>query len=372
MEITMKIELMIYVYIAICVSMIAFNIVYVFILKSKNKRLISGSKFFSKEIYAQFQDLYNGKEVSREHKNMLFKKLKKTYNLTAFDKAMEMLYNDDKQTSIKYIKSICPVFNDLAIDYRKRNAIICAYFPYIVAKYKLLENDDNNSLLESMFELLGSNELYARENALSAIYTLGDTELAIRALKKIDKNLSFHHPKLLCDGLMDFSGDRDKLGSSLIEILSTFSEKMQLNILNFLRFAGVRNDGKMLKILCDDGIDQELRFSAIRYFEKFYNEEAKEIIKEFAKGIKHLPWQYQAIATSALKTYPDEETDAILKKNLSSSNWYIRLNSAKVCEELGYTYTELINIFDGDDRYAREILRYRLDRREAEEKAVLK
>ena len=39
-------------------------------------------------------------------------------------------------------------------------------------------------------------------------------------------------------------------------------------------------------------------------------------------------------------------------------------------EEYGYTYHDLINVFDGNDRYAREIMRYRLDRRKAESEAV--
>lgn len=40
----MKIEIMIYTYIAICVSMILYNIIYVFILKHRERALISDSK----------------------------------------------------------------------------------------------------------------------------------------------------------------------------------------------------------------------------------------------------------------------------------------------------------------------------------------
>ena len=57
-------------------------------------------------------------------------------------------------------------------------------------------------------------------------------------------------------------------------------------------------------------------------------------------------------------------------ENLSSSNWHIRQNSAISLEKLGYTYQDLISVFDGDDRYAREIMRYRLDKRNAESEAM--
>ena len=44
--------------------------------------------------------------------------------------------------------------------------------------------------------------------------------------------------------------------------------------------------------------------------------------------------------------------------------------TSQMLEKLGYTYHDLINVFDGNDRYAREIMRYRLDKRNAEKKAV--
>jgi len=42
----MKIEIMIYVYIAICISMILYNIIYVFILKHRESALDSNSGKF--------------------------------------------------------------------------------------------------------------------------------------------------------------------------------------------------------------------------------------------------------------------------------------------------------------------------------------
>ena len=106
------------------------------------------------------------------------------------------------------------------------------------------------------------------------------------------------------------------------------------------------------------------------YFEKFPNTDAKQIIRAFAENKENRIWEYQAIASSALKSYPGDVTFRILAHNLSSSNWHIRQNSAISLEKLGYTYHDLISVFDGDDRYAREIMRYRLDRRCAESEAM--
>lgn len=365
----MKVEIMIYIYIAICISMIAFNIVYVFILRNREKNLSSGTEHYKRQISQQIARMQNGYAVESEHKEMLSARLKKTAELTAFDKAMETFFQTDAEAAQAYIRETLPVFNALVEKYQKRDEIIVAYFPHIIGKYKILDTE-NPAMMQMMYNLLKSENVYCRENALSAIYASGRVECVVTSIKIIDQNKSFHHPKLICDGLIEFAGDKQRLAQLLLECFDGFTIEMQLNILNFIRFVGLRFDDVMLNLLLNEKKNQELHFSAIRYFEKFYCEGAREIIQRFAEGNPKLPWQYQAISVSTLRNYPDAITEEILKKNLSSSNWYVRLNSAKVCEDLGYTYTELIDIFDGDDRYAREILRYRLDRRAAEEMAV--
>lgn len=362
---------MIYIYIAICVSMIIFNCVYVFILKRRDKMLFKDTTYFKSLIEKELDSLHKGKDISPEHKEFLFKKLKWTEKLTAFDKCIDYFYDIDSEGIREYLKRIYSVFDRLASEYKNRDTIKTAYFPYIVSKYNILKGDVKDNIIKTMFELLHSPDVYARENALMAVYSAKNVDFAIDALKIIDRQGYFHHPKLVCDGLLRFDGDKTLLCEKLFEMFDLFSLEMQINILNYIRFSGINCDNQLLEILKDKTRNQELHFSAIRYFEKYPNEEARPIIQSFAENSDNLVWQYQAISSSALKGYPDSKTSEILKRNLSSSNWYVRLNSAKSCEALGYTYGELINIFDGDDRYAREIIRYRLDRRNAE-KAVAK
>ena len=156
----------------------------------------------------------------------------------------------------------------------------------------------------------------------------------------------------------------------LFESFNAYSTGMQLNILNYFRFGNIRCDKEMLELLSNEKADSELRFAAIRYFEKFPIKEAESSIWAIAENLEGRTWEYQAIASSALKSYPGDVTFRILVENLSSSNWHIRQNSAISLEKLGYTYHDLINVFDGNDRYAREIMRYRLDKRNAEKEAV--
>ena len=76
-------------------------------------------------------------------------------------------------------------------------------------------------------------------------------------------------------------------------------------------------------------------------------------------------WEYAAIASSALASYSHPDTIEALKNNLQSSNWYVRFNASSSLEALGVSDHDVAEIFSGSDRYAREMLRYRLEQRDA-------
>ena len=358
---------MIYVYIAICVSMILYNIVYVFILNHREKALASNSQKLEKIICGQIDIIKNGGQVLQNHIKYLCKKLNRTAGITAFDKALESVFRKEPEMAQKYLAETFSVFEYLTHRYICKDTLKIAYFPYILHKYNILNHYESERVLDALLELLRSLNVYCRENTLKALYSMQRADVVRRALKVIDTNLSFHHPKLISDGLMFYKGDRDELKKTLFTYFNDYSVQMRVNILNYFRFAGIRCDGEMLELLKNEKENNEIRFCAIRYFEKFPNDDAKPVIYEIAENEAGRTWEYQAIGSSALKSYPDDVTFRILVKNLSNSNWYIRQNSAISLEKLGYNYHDLINVFDGPDRYAREIMRYRLDRRNAKE-----
>ncbi|MBR5808942.1 MAG: hypothetical protein IKY39_02390 [Clostridia bacterium] len=366
----MKIEIMIYVYIAICISMIAYNIIYIFILRHRERALASNSQRLEEILNKQIDILKNDGKISDEHKDYLCRELDKTAGITAFDKALEKIYENEPELCERYLVETFSVFEVLTHRYISKDTLKIAYFPYILHKYKILKHYESERLIGSLLELLRSVNVYCRENTLKAIYSMQRPELVVSALKIIDKNLSFHHPKLICDGLFEYKGDKQILKEKLLQNFSEFSIQMRVNILNFFRFSSIRCDDEMMFILKNEKENNELRFSAIRYFEKFPSDDARPVLENLAENLEGRPWEYQAISTSALKSYPGDVTFRILVKNLSNHNWHVRQNSAISCERLGYSYYDLINVFDGEDRYAREMMRYHLDKRSAEDKAV--
>lgn len=121
----------------------------------------------------------------------------------------------------------------------------------------------------------------------------------------------------------------------------------------------------MIQLLAGSLRDDEIRFSCIRYFGKYPYEPAYPILLSFADCPQDQRWEYAAIAATALASYPGEHTVEVLKKALNSSNWYIRFNAAQSLERFQLTYLELSDVMESGDRYAREILQYRMDMKDA-------
>jgi len=72
-------------------------------------------------------------------------------------------------------------------------------------------------------------------------------------------------------------------------------------------------------------------------------------------------WEYKAIAATALAKYKSQQVIDVLKEALKSDNWYIRFNASESLVAQNIGYMELIDIYNGTDRYAREILEYKME-----------
>lgn len=357
----MKVEIMIYVYLAVCVGMIVFNVVSAVLARARDKKILKMSKNFNERVAdeLQYMELYGC--IHKNHKKYLSKKLKSIGNMRSFDIMLESKYAEDPDTVQKYLHELNSVFIALTISYCKKDSIEAAFLPYIVRKYRILQGRPFHAMLDMMYLLLTEPSIYCRENAMQAIYTTGDSSSVIKALKIIDNPNRFYHSKLLTDGLMNFDGNIIKLNDALWEEFENFSPQMQLTILNYFRFSSGKHCERMLELMTDESRDDEIRFACIRYFGKYYFERAYPYLLQYSDCGTDLRWEYSAIASSALSIYPSEKTIERLKANLYHSNWYIRFNSSQALEKLGLTYIDLIDIVEGRDRYASEILRYRFD-----------
>lgn len=361
----MNVETLIYAYLAVCTSMILFNCVCIFVFRGRDASIQRRSTRLEYQIMRQIQRIEDGDLVEESHREYLRKRLVRTSSLMVLDETLDRMLTRDKETVWRYVREIRTVFSYLAFGNHYRTTIKLTYFAYVVKKYRIVEGRSVDPIIEVMLELLHEPGLYCRENALQAIYSTGDCALVLRAMHIVDKNERFHHAKLLTDGLLTFRGDQKALAEELWAEFPSFSAQMRVVIMDYIRFSGLDMREEVLALLADDRQDDELRFACIRYFGRYPYEPANPILLAFAEEPQKRRWEYAAIAVTALAAYPGEHSVEVLKKSLHSSNWYVRFNAAKSLETFSLSYVELCDVLDGNDRYAREILQYRMDMRNA-------
>ncbi|MBQ9134372.1 MAG: hypothetical protein IJX64_07555 [Clostridia bacterium] len=360
----MKVEMLIYAYLAVCAAMIVFNIACIFVFRHKDKKLDDRSSAFTDKVRKQTAT----DEITEAHRKYLCKKLRHVNHLMAFDKTLEALYIEDPQKIKAYVEKLSAVFIYLTFVYRKKNKLQMAYFPYIIKKYQLFRGYNISIVTDVMLDLVREPALYCRENALQALYSIGDADSVIEALCILDVGAYYHHPKMITDGLLSFCGDREKLADKLWDKLPTFSERMQVSVLDYFRFCSGEYCEPILRLLASGDLGDEATYSCIRYFGKYAYEPALPQLLRFAEITDENRWEYTAITATALAIYPCRETEAILRSMLHSRNWYVRFNASQSLERQGLEYTDLVDIFEGDDRYAGEIMRYRFDQKKMREK----
>lgn len=367
----MHIETLIYAYLTICMSMIVFNCVCIFVFRRQERLLEYRSEDLAKQITEQICQIQDGGQVSEAHILFLRKKLRHIGNLMAFDETFEKLVEEQPEAVQRYIDEIRPVFTWVAEKNYYKTSMQLAYFAYVIRKYHILLGNASPQIVGIMMKLLKEPSLYCRENALQAIYSIGDCGYVLEALHQLDKSGYFHHGKLLTDGLLTFTGEHSQLMKKLWQQFDSFSVSMQTSILDYIRFCGGKMQDELLLLLTDEGREDELRFSCIRYFGKYPDSRAYPFLLSFMKHSEEHRWEYAAISATALASYPGERTILVLKKAMSNANWYIRFNAAKSLERFQLTYQDLGDVMDSGDRYAREILQYRLDVRQAQKQEVM-
>lgn len=367
----MNVENMIYAYLAICFAMIVFNTVCIFVFRRREKRITKRSQHLEERVERQIEQMVDGGEPDEGHKNYLARHLRKAGNLLAFDETLDRLGQQKPEAVDAYLDAIYPVFVQLMMEYNRKDEVLVAFYLHILEKHHVLYGKPVGLIHEVVQTLIHSPGIYCRGNALQAVLSGGNADSVVTALAALDEGGHYYNSKIISDSLLTFPGDASSLDRRLWERLDRFSLPMQVAILNYFRFRSDEHRERMLALLTDETRDDEVRFSAIRYFGKYADPRVHPLLMNFADPALAARWEYTAVACAALGIYPGKHTVDLLKTNLHSSNWYIRFNAAQSLETIGFDYVDMADIFEGSDRFAREMLQYRMDKRREKQEAVL-
>ena len=360
------VEFLVYLYMVVCVSMIGFNLVTIFIQRRRDQREEHRSQKLEREIRETVVLLRQGDSLPPQMFRHLTRKLSRVEWLIAFNDAISNLQETDPESAARFLQACHPVFIQLCMAYRKKESTQQAYLAWTLSRYQIARDMEMGPIVDYMKMLLHSDSIYCRENAMRAFYQFASPRATAEAVFLLDRNEHFHHGKLLTDGLLTFQGDSAALISLLWQALGTYQTQTQVAVLNYIRFCSGGYEERMLGLLKDETQHPELRYSAVRYLGKYPYEPAKALLLQMAGDRDPGRWELAAISATALSGYPGEETVTILKKALGNPNWYVRYNAAASLDRLRISYLELSDVMNGPDRYAREMLQYWMDKRQLE------
>lgn len=363
-------EILLYFYGLVCLSMLAFNIVYSLYLRLGDRKLDQRVSFFSRAVSDQLQHIRAGQPVETRHLASLNRRLSRVSNLLAYDRALEALPRQDAAVE-SYQHQIEPTILYLATKYRRRENTQAAFFCYFLAQNRILRQMPMDEIQRILVTFTSRDSLYCRVNALKALCAFGSAETIVDTLLYCDRQSSFLHAKVLVETLLSFTGNHAELIRLVWERFDRFSNGTKRALLDYIRFNSGAYCEQMLGLMLDPKTDKELRLAAIRYFGRYYYLPAKQPLLEFVSSPDELNWEYAAISATALSNYTGEDVDAALVRAIHSSNWYVRYNAAISLESHGMTYEEMLAAVGPGDRYAREMLAYRLESRRQQEETLL-
>lgn len=283
--------------------------------------------------------------------------------LLAFHAAMDELEAVDAQLFAECLPLLAQIVQRLGSRCIKRSEQMQAYYSFLVTRFQVLRCAPSEQLTEFLLaQIREARSIYNLENALRAIYSSAQVPLVVKALHALDgEDGIFLHEKLLVDGLLTFA-DHEALIAALWAEFSQFGAPMQELLLDYIRFASGAWREQMLALL-QSTQELELRLSCLRYFGKYPDERVRPLLYSLGRQTEAAQWEPCAVCMSVLAAYPGEQTLGVLKLGLCSRNWYIRYNAALSLRALHVSPEQVHDILTGEDRYAREMLQYRLNQR---------
>ena len=368
-------EVLLYGYGLVCLSMIGFNLFYSMHLRSNDYRLEVRTEAFRCRVMEEMRSLKketsgSPKVVQTSHLAWMRRRLSRVNYLLAFDRLLDELDSRMEEYQI-YLEQLQPVFLYLATVYWKRENTQAAYFCYFLSRHKLRRHMEMDQIQQVILSYLRKDSLYCKINAWKALCSFGNPSTIVTALQELnDGERSQLHEKVITEALLTYTGDSEGLMETLWSQLGKFSIPIQRAVLDYIRFQSGNYRSQMMEILRDDRRDKELRLAAIRYFGRYPYMPAQAMLLDFLQDNDPTRWEFAAISASSLAGYSGPEVVDALMRAMNSNNWYIRSNAAASLEARGLTYEEMLGVLNGDDRYAREMLTYRLKAKRLEEEAA--
>ena len=130
---TLNINYIIYFYMFICLTLLFFNIAYIFYMKIRQFVQDGRSRRWKTELERIWNEEECTDRMLRQHRRMLRRKLKRTDQLIAYNNVMERCLGEGVVSD--YLRDCYDDFLVLAAEYGTRSAMEKAFFAYVISLY---------------------------------------------------------------------------------------------------------------------------------------------------------------------------------------------------------------------------------------------
>ena len=336
-------------YIITCIALLLFDLVFLMIKNRRTQELYPKNTRFENEIRKEIQTYEETGEFSPNFRQSLPKKLVKIRNLIT----LVSLIREDEEKKKLFAPYICTLVDE----YVKHPSSEQAYYAYVIS---LLDYEDASSrvtFVGKFMDLLDSNSIYTFSNAMNAIYHFGQTNLMLQALQKADERGEFYNSKLLIDGLLGGKFDFADLNPQLVSHFDSYSPYLQASLLDYFRMNGFDARELCLRLVKNQELAEEVRYTAMRYFIKYPCRESEAYFLDVLKNSQS-DWVDQMLSIQGLSQADDPEVRNAIRNLVTSREWYVRVNAAKYLYHHDLSHQEVYQILSRRDQYANEILLY--------------
>lgn len=366
----MNTQILIYSYGAVCLSMIIFNFLCILVFKNRESREKQQSISFTDRIKKELAEMEKGEPLSEKEYCFLIKKLSSIGNLAAFDRSLLELEAENPQEKEAYIQKLHAVFLYLTSVYVKKEDVQSAYFLSFLNRHGVSRLREFDVLIAEVMPYFRKDSVFCSLKAMDTLFISGQVENVLKGLRILNQKDDYINSRLIVTGLSSFTGDAKRLMLALQKKFDSYSVSLRAAFIDYFSSITVNCDDFVFTILSDDRQNEELRYSAIRYFGRRHSEKAYPLLCKFAMRTGKDQGVYISQAVRSLAIYPGDKTVGILKAALCSPNFHVRYNATLSLERLGISYNELADILSGDDRYAKEMVTYQAEHRSLKERQV--
>nr|WP_297935006.1 HEAT repeat domain-containing protein [uncultured Blautia sp.] len=346
----------IYFYMFICVALLLFNVFYIIYSKQKTHRGGKLEKKWLERLLPVWERVLKEGSVPAEHRKLVERKLRNVDQMIAYHETVKSHLTEPGVQ--QYLDLSHDVFQNLVLYYSGRPPMEKAYFAHVISVYHPDRGREHDRLEEILLSYMSDTTVYCRENVLQALYAMGNIAAIEHALSLLSDMEIYHHPRLLSDGMMKFSGDKKVLVRKLWAQRHRFSEPIQVAVVQFAAMISDEFSREFLKELEDERALMEVRFSLIRYFGRYPFEDALPFLLKCVREKKGDGVGFAVAACAVLAKYPGKETMEVLLDALHSRDWYVRRNAASSLIKLGISKQEEERLKNSGDQYAVEMLDY--------------